>query len=136
MNVCITGRHMILLQTSTTILFHSNSPARPFCFSSLLSIKGQTMKTSYLIVQSFLTVNSLPYVKATISFIPKVFIAQPPALSIGQIKLPSSTNIPCLFTGRPVIKITSQYVNTKTPLTKAVIQSNRLSPLLFVSLMS
>lgn len=36
----------------------------------------------------------------------KVLIPLPPALGIGQSKMSTSTNILCLFTGRPVIKIT------------------------------
>lgn len=58
---------------------------------------------------------------------------QLPAVCIEQSKLPSSTNIPCLFIGRPVIKIIPQYMDTKTPLTKAVIQPTLLSRLLFIS---
>lgn len=87
------------------------------------------MKASYLTVQAFTfpAENTVLYVKATIyivSTLHTLFFPQPPAVCTEQSKLPSSTNTPRLFTGRPVIKIIPQYMNTK-----ALIQSILLSSL-------
>lgn len=85
----------------------------------LLIIKEQTIKTPYLSVQAitFHTEKQRLYNQATVSIISTLqalLFPQPPAVCIEQSKLPSSTNIPCLFMGRPVIKIIPQYMNKDT----------------------
>lgn len=65
----------------------------------------QTVKTSYLSARA-VTFSPLKLCAAAASYcLRALLVPQQPAVSVEQSKLPSSTNIPCLFTGRLVIKI-------------------------------